>query len=528
MVMIIRSVLLFLFCFTAAEVSAQYNHDITGEIEIPGLADVESSETHLYLLSESEGLVVYRAYQDSLQWLYTSSGMQQRGNRLQADIRFAYLYGTGRRLTVIEPTSVLGVYSSTVLPNAPVTTRRIGNRLYIVLDDGSLQYVSLESPESVDSAPEPADPDTFEGRTVNDLATDANRFLYVLSDYQRIDIYRYSSSEEQLISEETVELDREFRKIFYAGEELYGATRNGEVYRISSDGQTDRIFDAEEPVQKLSFWNEEIVVRTENGQLWIGNPGDELIRWKENGDAGNYFTVNKNRLYVSESNSLFPVLKSNEEDSSADDTQTRGEDFSIKQIETVTIPFPKPLIIPIEIEGYSGNPAQLTYSVDSRLNNVKVRGNTIFWQPGASNTGRHQMSVTATTPEGKSTQTTFTVDVKPFNSPPRFSPTRSQSIPSEEPYELSISAFDPDGTHPDLIRYLGVDLPSGASLDEQTGEFTWEPTIRQVGEHQFRVIATDQFGAAASQNFQIRVVEVQEGEDPEDAETQENNNTNDS
>jgi hypothetical protein len=35
-----------------------------------------------------------------------------------------------------------------------------------------------------------------------------------------------------------------------------------------------------------------------------------------------------------------------------------------------------------------------------------------------------------------------------------------------------------------------------------------------VGEHQFQVIATDQYGAAASQNFTINVVEISE-EDPD-------------
>ncbi len=520
--MMIKSVLLFLFFLTASDVSAQYYHDITRELDIPDPVDVESSETHLYVLSESEGLVVYRAYPDSLQWLYTSSGMQQRGNRLQADIRFAYLYGTGRRLTVLEPTSVLGVYSSTVLPEAPVTSRRVGNNLYIILDDGSLQFLSLESPESVDSAPQPVDADTFDDRTVNDLATDANRFLYVLSNYQNIDIYRYSSSEDDLVSEDSVDLDREFRKIFFAGSELYGATADGEVYLISSDGDTDLLFDVEQPVDQLSFWNDRMVIRTENGQLWLGAQEDSLVRWKQNEDAGNYFTVNKDQLYVTEANSLFPVMITDESESADDNSSGSREEFSIQSIETITIPFPKPLIVPIEIEGFSGNPSQLTYSVESQLNNVKVRGNSLYWQPGASDTGRNQITVTATTPEGKSTQTTFTVDVKPFNSPPRFSPMRTQSIPADEPFELTISAFDPDGTHSDLIRYLGVDLPSGASLDEQTGTFTWEPSIRQVGDHRFRVIATDQFGAAASQNFEIRVVEVDEDEANEDLQQIEN------
>lgn len=515
-----KATLLLIFIAYGTELSAQYNNDITRELEIPDILDVESSEAHLYLLSESEGLVVYRSYADSLQWLYSSTGMQRRGNNLHADIRFAYLFGDNRRLTVIEPTTVLGVYSSTVLPDVPVSVRRIGNNLYLVQQDGSFSSISLETPESVDSEPSPVDSQKFGDRTVNDLATDANRFLYVLSDNRLIDIYQFNSADDELVIEDSVELNEDIQKIFYAGNELIGTNNDGEIYLIDSDGQTRFQNDVEHSVDDLAFWNDEIVVRTENGHLWIGTLGDDLTHWKENERAKNYFTVNKNRLYVSEFSSLFPVNRISSE--SAYQSDNDSESFSIEQIETVSLPFPKPLLLPINIRGYEGNISDVSLSIESSLENIQIRGNSLFWQPGASNTGRHQITVSATTPEGKSTQTTFTVDVKPFNAPPRFTPARAQSISADEQFELEITAFDPDGTHSNLIRYLGVDLPSGASLDEQTGIFTWEPTIRQVGNHQFRVIATDQFGAAASQEFEIRVLDIQEDE------SEETDNTNDS
>lgn len=508
----VTTLLLSTFVILNDDAFSQWNHDISNELEIPDILDVESSLTHLYVLSESEGLVVFRMYDDSLQWLYSSTGMQRRGNQLHADIRFAYLYGNGRRLTVIEPTSVLGVYSSTVLPEAPQSVRRIGNHLYVAMTEGALVSVNLETPESVDTDPTPVDPGRLDSKTINDLATDDNRILYVLSDNSTIDIYSYNTSEEELRHEEYVELDTSIDKIFFAGSELIGANDNGDIFLIDSNGNTRHQNNVENHVNKLGFWNDEIVVRTSNNRLWIGEPGGDFSEWKQNERAGNYFTVNKGRLYVSESNSLFPVIRSVERTSG----DGRGNDagrFAIKQIETITLPFPKPLLLPLEVEGYQGNTSEITFSVQSSINNIKVRGNSLFWQPGASETGRRQIEVTATTPAGQSTQMEFTVDVRPFNAPPRFTPTRPQNIPTGERFEQSISAFDPDGTHPDLIRYLGVDLPSGASLNEQTGVFTWTPNIRQVGTHTFRVIATDQFGAAASQEFELRVVEVDEEED---------------
>lgn len=519
---LLKATLLLVFVTCSIDASAQYTHDITQEMEIPDILDMESSEAHVYVLSESEGLVVYRAYPDSLQWLYTSTGMQQRGNRLHADIRFAYLYGDSRRLTVIEPTSVLGVYSSTVLPDVPVSTRRIGNNLYIVMRNGSLGSVSLETPESVDSAPAPVDPDRFDGRIVNDLATDANRFLYVLSDNNRIDIYQFDSTEEQLVLEESVELNETVDKLFFAGDELIGSANNGNLYLIDSNGRTRLQTDLDQPVENVDFWNDEVVVRGTGGDVWIGTFGNDLTHWKQNQRAGNYFTVNKARLFITEFNSLFPVIRTTDEDYASEQSGSANQPFSIQPIETVTLPFPKPLLLPIEIAGYSGNVSDITLSVESSLDGIQVRGNSLFWRPGASSTGRHQILVSATTPSGNSTQTSFTVDVKPFNSPPRFTPSREQSLPADERFELQISAFDPDGTHPNLIRYLGVDLPSGASLNEQTGLFSWEPSVRQVGRHQFRVIATDQFGAAASQDYSMQVVDVP------DSEAAEIENSNDS
>ena len=107
------------FSFIPCFVSAQWAQDLS-MFEISNVKAIEASTAHLYVLSEDEGMAVFRIKSDSLQWLYTSSGMQRRGNYLDSDIRFGYLYGDNRRLTVLEPTSVLGVFSSTYLPTIPL------------------------------------------------------------------------------------------------------------------------------------------------------------------------------------------------------------------------------------------------------------------------------------------------------------------------------------------------------------------------------------------------------------------------
>lgn len=501
---------LFILFFSSQFVYGQWSLDFREQMEIPDIRNLHSSDTHLYALSEREGLVVFRAHTDSLQWLYSSTGMQQRGHILEADIRFAYLYGNSRRLTVIEPTSVLGVYSSTVLPQRPRSVKRIEDNLYIALGDGGLGKLSLESPESVDSDVETIDHNRFEGNGVMDLATDKNQILYVLSGSDNIDIYEATNDGQSLTHRERVEINRRTEKIFLTNEELYGTDRSGNIYLINSDGRSQVIADVSNPVQKLQVWNNNLVVHTQNNELWLGPQDGELTQWKTNERAGNYFTVTENMLWVSESSQVSPVIELKNSADSQNDEHLPAEDIlKLKPVSNIVLPFPRPLILPIELENNLTD-AKVTFTYEAPFDNATIRGNSLHWQPSASHTGRHNVVLTASSSDGQTDQTQFTIDLRTFNAPPRFSPYRTMSIPIRETFQLDIKAVDPDGMDRNLIRYLGVDMPEGARLNEKSGLFSWTPNIRQVGSHTFQVIATDQFGAAASQDFEIQVVELGE------------------
>jgi hypothetical protein len=499
--------------FQTEEAEAQWSQDFRYQMEIPDVLNLESSDSHFYVLSESEGLVVFRAHSDSLQWLYSSTGMQERGHIMESDIRFAYLYGNGRRLTVIEPTSVLGVYSSTVLPNEPRSARRVGNNLYLALGSGGLGMLSLESPESVDSDVRKIDPERFSGRQVTDLAADQNHILYVLSGNSRIDIFRIGSDDQESVVEhdERVEVNRNTHRIFLTDNELIGSDRQGNIFLIDADGRTRAAGTVNSPVERLRLWNGQLVARTEGGELWIGPMGDELKKWKSDGRAGNFFAITEDRLWVSEFNSIAPVVRSQERTDAR--ASANGDRLRLKEIRDVIIPFPRPLILPLEVENPGGG--EVTYSFDAPFSNARIRGNTFYWQPSATQTGRHQVEIIARTPDGQTSSQQFIVDLRPFNAPPRFTPARPVTIPVGEAFQLDIKAVDPDGMNQNLIRYLGVDMPESARLNERTGLFTWNPNIRQVGTHRFRVVATDQYGAASSQDFEIRVVEVMDEEEAE-------------
>lgn len=502
------SLFIFLLLPFGGLLHAQLNKDLGRQLEIPNLVNLQSSETHLYALSESEGLVVFRAHSDSLQWLYSSTGMQQRGHILESDIRFAYLYGDTRRLTVIEPTSVLGVYSSTVLPDVPKSAQRIGNDLFIALGNSGFGQISLETPESVDAGTK-----IISENTALDLTSDGRQTVFVLEQGNRISIYSIRDGEISLSEE--VQVDQNLEKLFLVRGELMGSDNSGTIYMISSNGRTDQIANVESAVDKISTWQDRTIVRTETADIWVGDGTGNFNRWKSGNRAENYFTVTEGTFWISEYDKIFPIIESGNQQAIANSNSDSGT-FALKEIEDVVLPFPRPLLLPIEFEGDISND-DLSISYNASFNNAQIRGNTFYWQPSATQSGRHSVTITASLADGRTDSTQFVINLRPFNSPPRFSPSRPISIPVGETFDLDISAVDPDGMNQSLIRYLGVDMPNGAQINEATGRFTWNPNDRQVGEHTFRVIATDQYGAAASQDYTINVVELSaQTEDEED------------
>jgi hypothetical protein len=288
-------------------------------------------------------------------------------------------------------------------------------------------------------------------------------------------------------------------------EELIGTDRNGNIYLIDSNGRTRTTASVNAPVERLEIWNDQLAVRTQNGSMWLGSLGGDLTEWKSDEHAGNYFTVTGNQLWATEFDRLSPVVQSERRPDG--ETASDSGPLRLQEIDDITIPFPRPLLLPIKLENGSYS-EDVSFSYSAPFSNARIRGNTFYWQPSANQTGRHTVTITASNSAGQRDSQSFTIDLRPFNAPPRLSSSQPVTIPVDESFEFQITAVDPDGLNPDLIRYLGVDLPDGARLNERTGVLTWTPNIRQVGSHRFQVIATDQFGAASSQNYEIRVIEM--------------------
>ncbi|MGN8226375.1 Ig domain-containing protein [Gracilimonas sp. BCB1] len=503
----ITLILTFLFiCTTQAMGQQQLVQDYARMMEIPDVKAMEASPSHLYVLSESEGMAVFRSYPDSLQWLYTSSGMQRRGNTIIADIRFAYLFGDSRRLTVLEPTSVLGVYSSTILPVQPKAAARLNNSLYIAMGNEGLGRVSLESPESVDTAPEIVAQSLVDGASVIDLrSSNVSNQLFVLTAAPSLLVFNQQDS--TLLNSANISLRRPLDHIFVDQESVWGSTATGEIFEIRSTGIGKKIGVTNESVDHISRWNERLFVRTVSGRVWTTDESGLLGLWKDDTNAGNYLANSANRIWISENDNVSEIMMRTQ--SSTTSTSAPGE-FSIKPIPNQVITYPNPLIQAFEMEGNYPTD-QVEFSYRSNAQNAKIRKQGFFWQPTINQVGNFWFSIVATNSEGQSDSTRFVVDVRSFNAPPRFSPVRSTSIAVNEEYIIQFNATDPESPQNSLVRYIGVDMPDGATINEKTGEFSWTPTERQVGESTFKVIATDRLGAASSIDVTLNVLDISRG-----------------
>lgn len=500
---------LFLSISISAGAQPTLQKDFSYVLEVPSTITVGSSPAHVYVLSDSEGMAVFRTQQDTLQWLYSSTGMEQRGDKLTADIRFAYLFGDSRRLTVLEPTSVLGVYSSTILPANPRDAKRMDNNLYVALGNKGLGKISLQTPAAVDSTMDYIERSLLSRENIIDIEASSDQ-LFALSANQKL--FRFNYDNEELNFDEEIDISKALQKIFLIDNIIYGSDDAGNIYELNSSGDLSQLGSIDEPVTKIEAWKNWVIIQGSSNRVWTSYQNRSPELWKDDAEAGNYFTATGDDLWLSENGNLSRIITSSsnskpEEAGSSEITENYSGDISLKEISQKTVPHTKSLLFPIEFEDdIPANAVQISYRSDD-IQHAQMRGQSFYWQPTADDVGNHRVKILASTNSGSTDSTTVNIEVTSFNAPPRFAPIRSISIPVGEEFTLPIKATDPDGNNQELVRYLGVDLPEGASINEKTGAFTWTPTARQTGKNQFRVIATDQYGAAKRTDITINVVE---------------------
>lgn len=511
-------------------------------LEIPGIVDMAISTFHLYVMSESDGLVVFRKKETGLDWLYSATGMQKRGSTLFADDRFGYVKGQRNQLTVLEPTSVLGVYSSTRF-NAPFeSVARTHQTLWIAFPSLGLGTLSLESPELVDSNPEIVSRSETEGCRVQDVASDGNAHLFALmscagqdSTSRLLHIVDPPSEGQEPSIERSIELQGTYQTLHWVESMGLFVSGSDGLVSVSKEGSTFFWVQVEDQLSDIHAVGNRLVVRTKAGLLWAGSLEEGFQQVRSDVGGGNYiaqFNSQSNeglsyaglflaqydrlqaasleveqqeQLITSEAGQAFdPTTQQREQE--AINNSTSGA-FSLHSIPSVTVPLPQSVILPISFTT-SGSTQAVQLTLLSNIEAAQIRGRSFLWTPSSNDVGEHTFTVLATTTDGRVQTQEFTVNVRPFNAPPRFAPTRSMTVPTGEYFTTQFFALDPDGLDAELLDYRAQNLPRGATLDRKTGVFEWTPSSEQTGLVRFQIVARDQYGTASVQDVELNVISM--------------------
>lgn len=495
--------------------------EFISEMNIPNVLTISTSASHLYVLSESEGLAVFRIQPGKkAQWLYTNDGMQKRGRIIESDIRFAYLYGSVTRLTILEPTSVLGVYSSTFLPKEPLGVARVRNYVYLAMGDQGLGVLDVSSPESFDSEVQTIVHEELKREPVLDLVSVPNSHqLFVLTP-GNLHHFSWPSDQDTLQWVNKIEIDPSIQHIHLVDNTFYGSNEDGFVFRITSQGSELMDIDLGAPINNITRFESDLYLQISDmgtSELWRYHRTRGLKRWKKDAQANYLLTGNDAQLWLHEFGLLGQLHPKGSQISSVSDTTHAGVDrvkalpssLSIVPYPPQVVPYPYPVILGISTQENWPNNA-VRFSVKDAPVGLQIKGNGVYWQPQFNQIGMHRFQIIATTSNGLIDSTFIQVDVPSFNAPPRMSPIRTSTLVMGDAYEVRYTALDPESRHQgaSMVRFLGVDLPEGARLDEKTGLLQWTPKEKDLGKHRFKVIATDALGAASSVDVELQVIDL--------------------
>ena len=159
----------------------------------------------------------------------------------------------------------------------------------------------------------------------------------------------------------------------------------------------------------------------------------------------------------------------------------------------------------------------LTYATSDLPTGARFNSTTrtFAWRPSFDQGGQSSLPENLTyrvtfivtdAPRDGRTTTTIAIIVNNVNRKPQFNPIGDKPVQADNQLGFTVSAIDPDG---DVLTYSASDLPTGASFDSGTRQFSWTPTQEQ-GDQTYTVTfqATDPGGVSETQAVQIPVSKV--------------------
>ena len=140
-------------------------------------------------------------------------------------------------------------------------------------------------------------------------------------------------------------------------------------------------------------------------------------------------------------------------------------------------------------------------------------GGSFSWTPSESQDGTHAITIQVEDGAGATDSEAVTVTVSEVNEDPVLNPIGPKSVNQLEALTFTATASDGDvtgGTADTLEFSLGAGAPTGASINQNTGAFSWTPTASQVGTHTITFQVEDGAGATDSEAVTVTVTESNE------------------
>ena len=135
------------------------------------------------------------------------------------------------------------------------------------------------------------------------------------------------------------------------------------------------------------------------------------------------------------------------------------------------------------------------------------------WTPSESQDDTHTITIQVEDGNGGSDSEAVTVTVNEVNADPVLASVGSRNVDELESLTFTATASDGDvigGTADSLEFTLAGTPPSGASINQNTGAFSWTPSESQDGMHTITIQVEDGAGATDSEAVTVTVSEVNE------------------
>ncbi len=131
------------------------------------------------------------------------------------------------------------------------------------------------------------------------------------------------------------------------------------------------------------------------------------------------------------------------------------------------------------------------------------------WTPTYDQSGDYPgITVNLNDPAGLSDSKSFNLKVNHVNRMPELAAVPAAGGAENSAISFALSGTDPDKEDEGKLEYACSNLPAGATLNAQNGQYNWTPNFTQAGEYTLNFIVSDPAGLTAEQNAVITVSDV--------------------